>query len=75
MAYNGIFNLAIATTTWALALESGKTAKVSNLAYITPFLSLVWAAVFLKEQVRLSSVLGLVVIVLGILVQLKDRES
>ena len=30
---------------------------------------------FLKEQVRLSSVLGLIVIVLGIFVQLKDKES
>ena len=75
MGYNGICNMAIAATAWALALDSGKTAKISNLAYITPFLSLVWTAVFLKEQIHLSSVLGLTVIVLGIFVQLKDRES
>lgn len=77
MAYNGIFNLAIATTTWALALESGKTAKISNLAYITPFLSLVWTAIFLKEPISIYSILGLVVIVLGIFIQLdlRHRES
>ncbi len=75
MACNGMFNMAIATTTWAMALDSGKTAKISNLAYITPFLSLVWTAIFLKEQIRASSIVGLVVIVLGILVQLKDKDK
>ena len=75
MGYNGICNMAIAATAWAVALESGKTVKISNLAYITPFLSLVWTAVFLKEQVRLASVLGLTVIVLGIFIQLKDKET
>ena len=38
-AWGGIFSTAIASTLWAIALESGKTAKISNLAYITPFLS------------------------------------
>ena len=75
MAFNGIFNLAIATTTWAMALDSGKTAKISNLAYITPFLSLIWTAIFLKEPLRLTSVAGLAVIVVGIFVQLKDKEQ
>lgn len=75
MAYNGIFNLAIATTAWMIALESGKTAKISNLAYITPFLSLVWTAIFLKEEITVASVAGLVVIVLGILTQLKDKQK
>lgn len=75
MAFNGTFNLAIAATAWAVALESGKTAKISNLAYITPFLSLVWTAIFLKEQISIFSVVGLVVIVLGILVQLKGRDD
>ena len=75
MAYNGIFNLAIATTCWMTALESGKTAKISNLAYITPFLSLVWTAIFLKEEITFTSVAGLVIIVLGIFVQLKDKDD
>jgi len=74
MGYNGICNMAIASTAWAVALDSGKTAKISNLAYITPFLSLVWAALILKEQISVYSIAGLVVIVLGILVQLKDQE-
>ena len=70
LAYNGIFVLAIATTTWALALDLGDTAKISNLAYITPFASLVWTSVILKESISVWSVAGLVIIVLGIFIQL-----
>lgn len=73
LAYNGMCCLAIANTCWMLALALGNTAKVSNLAYITPFLSLVWTAVFLKEHITVHSVVGLAVIVLGILIQLKDK--
>ena len=75
LGWNGLSVMAIATVTWALALDSGKTAKVSNLAYITPFLSLVWTALLLKEPINPWSVLGLAIIVLGIFVQLKDGKK
>ncbi len=75
LAYNGIFCLAVGTTCWALALENGKTAKIANLAYITPFLSLIWTAVFLKDTIRPEMILGLLVIVLGILIQLKKDKA
>ncbi len=74
-AWNGIFTVAIANTAWAVALESGKTAKISNLAYITPFLSLVWTSLILKEELSPYSLIGLVVIVAGIFVQLADRKK
>lgn len=72
LLWSGIATSAIAFTTWALALQKGDTAKISNLAYITPFLSLVWTYFFLKENISIYSVLGLVVIVLGIFIQLKE---
>ena len=75
LAWNGIFVMALATTTWALALNLGDTAKISNLAYITPFLSLIWTNLFLQEPVDLWSVSGLVIIVLGIFIQLKDKHA
>ena len=74
LAWNGVFVMAVATTTWAMALESGNTAKVSNLAYITPFLSLVWVFAVLHEVPSLFAVAGLCLIVLGIFVQLKDKR-
>ena len=69
----GFFTSAIAFTSWALALEKGDTAKISNLAYITPFLSLIWTAIILKEKIGIYSIIGLTIIVLGIFIQLKDR--
>ncbi len=74
-AWNGIFAMALANTGWILALESGKTAKISNLAYITPFISLIWTSLILKEQISWYSVIGLLFIVGGILIQLKDKKG
>ena len=73
-AWNGVFVMATATVTWAIALKLGGTAKVSNLAYITPFLSLVWTRLVLGEPIKLLSVAGLLVIVAGIFIQLKDNK-
>lgn len=73
--WHGVTTMAIATTLWAVALSLGNTAKISNLAYITPFLSLVWTGLILKEQIKLTSLLGLCVIILGIFIQLKDKKE
>lgn len=75
LGWNGVFSMAIGNTAWALALEKGNTAKISNLAYITPFVSLIWTALILKEQISIWSVVGLCVIVLGILIQLKEKKN
>ena len=72
--WNGIFTVALANSFWIMALEKGKTAKVSNFAYITPFLSSVWTSVFLHERITANSMVGLVVIVLGIFIQLHNKE-
>ena len=69
MAWNGMFTMAVAGTLWILALARGGTGKISNLAYITPFLSLVWTAIFLKESFNPYNFLGLSMIVAGILLQ------
>lgn len=74
LGWNGVFVLAIATTTWAIALDNGQTAKISNLAYITPFLSLVWTFLILNEVPGIWSIAGLAIIVLGIFIQLKGKE-
>lgn len=47
---------AIAFTSWALALEKGDTAKISNLAYITPFLSIIWTSLILREEFNIYSI-------------------
>jgi len=72
--WNGAFTMALACMTWMWALESGKTAKISNLAYITPFLSLIWTAVILKETITVNAVVGLCVIVGGIFIQMGHKR-
>lgn len=71
----GIFTSAIAFTSWALALSNGNTVKISNLAYITPFLSLVWTSLILKEDFRIFSIIGLLLIILGIFIQISDKSK
>lgn len=72
-AWNGIFTMAGGSVCWALALDRGDTAKISNLAYITPVLSLFWVFVFLHEPIALTTLLGLAVILIGIFIQIKER--
>ena len=68
--WNGIVTIGIANTLWQMAIESGDTVKISNLAYITPVLSMVWTSLILKEPISVWSVIGLSIIMLGILIQL-----
>ena len=75
LLWNGVFTMALANLAWAMALSSGNTAKISNLAYITPFLSLVWTFFVLGEPIDPVSVVGLCMIVAGILIQLKDQKA
>ena len=75
LLWNGIITMAIPNTLWIIALEKGDTAKISNLAYITPFVSLIWAKLILKEDLYLNSIIGLIIIVLGIFIQLKNKAE
>ena len=71
----GVFTSAIAFTLWALALEKGDTAKISNIAYMTPFISLVWTSIVLKEKLSIYSIIGLIVIIIGIFIQMKNDKK
>ena len=73
--WNGVFTMAAANLLWTLALSGGNTAKVSNLAYITPFLSLVWTFTILGEPIKPASLIGLCMIVAGIFIQLRGDSA
>ena len=53
-------------------MKAGQTAKIANLAYITPFLSLVVAHFALGDPITVWSVGGLLVIIAGIFLQMKE---
>lgn len=70
MLWLGIVVDAIAYLLWAIALNgAGNTAKIANIAYLTPFLSLVVSALLLKEEITLRALVALVFIIGGILLQ------
>ncbi|MBQ8842767.1 MAG: DMT family transporter, partial [Ruminiclostridium sp.] len=70
MLWLGVVIDAVAYLLCALALKGVKnTAKIANLAYLTPFLSLVVSAVALNEQVSFRAIVALIFIVGGILLQ------
>jgi drug/metabolite transporter (DMT)-like permease len=66
---NGFLVNGISYIFWFKALEYGDTSVVSNALYLTPFLSLVYIRLFLGEQILISSIVGLVIIVSGIILQ------
>lgn len=72
LLYSGIAVNAIGYTSWMWALEYGNTAVISNLAYLVPFLSMVVARIVLKEAISVYSIVGLVLIVGGICIQMRD---
>ncbi|MBR6536643.1 MAG: DMT family transporter [Lachnospiraceae bacterium] len=66
----GVMTDAVAYLLWALALKGAEdTAKIANLAYLTPFLSVVCSALVLKEKIKLQALVALVLIIGGILLQ------
>ena len=70
MIWLGVIIDAVAYLLWALALKGVKnTAKIANLAYLTPFLSLIVSAIVLKEKIELRAIVALIFIIGGILVQ------
>lgn len=71
----GAFTQGIPYTTWALALKTGDTSKVSNLAFMTPIISTIFTVIFLKEQLHLYLLIGFIFILIGIIFQSKQKSK
>lgn len=68
--YVGLFEMGLTYVLWLKALQlSSTTAKVSNLVYISPFLSLMFVSVAVGETIYLYTIGGLALIVGGIILQ------
>jgi len=68
--YVGIFEMGITFVLWLKALKLSKTtAQVSNFIYLVPFLSLVVIHFSVGEKIFTSTIIGLVFIIAGILLQ------
>lgn len=66
-AYVGLFEMGVTFILWTKALTlSPTTAHVSNLIFLSPFLSLIWIGTLVGEPIYPSTLLGLLLIVSGI---------
>jgi drug/metabolite transporter (DMT)-like permease len=68
--YIGLFEMGITFLLWLKALRlSETTANVASLVYLSPFLSLVVISFAVGEKILISTVIGLIFIVGGIILQ------
>lgn len=73
-AYIGFAEMAVAFLLWSKALKMAEnTSRVSNLIFLSPFLSLVFIHLFLKETIHSTTYFGLLIIVAGLLLQQYGR--
>lgn len=68
--YIGLFEMGITFVLWLKALRYAEnTARVSNLVYLSPFMSLMFISLILGEKILPSTLAGLVLIISGIIMQ------
>jgi drug/metabolite transporter (DMT)-like permease len=69
-AYVGLFEMGITFLLWLKALKLSKTtAHVTNLIYLVPFFSLVVISFAVGEKILFSTIIGVIFIVAGIILQ------
>lgn len=74
--YVGVFEAGVTYVLWIKAMElSTNNAKIGNFMFFAPFVSLIFIHFILKENIYITTFVGLVFIVFGILVQRLDRKK
>jgi drug/metabolite transporter (DMT)-like permease len=68
--YVGLVEMGLGFVFWLYAMKRAEnTAKIANLIFISPFLSLWLIVIFLGEPILPSTLVGLALIILGLVVQ------
>jgi len=74
--YIGIVECGIACVFWLKALKiTSSTDKISNLVFLSPFISLLFVHLIIGESIYLSTLEGLVLIIFGIVLQKFIKKS
>ncbi|MCV5745137.1 DMT family transporter, partial [Escherichia coli] len=70
VTYGGLFEMGITFVLWLSALKSTQnTARISNLIFASPFISLMLLATIIGEEIHPSTLIGLVLIISGLVIQ------
>ena len=73
--FTGVFEVGITYVFWLKAMNlTTSNAKIGNLVFFAPFLSLVFIHFILKETIYITTFIGLIFIVAGVLVQQLERK-
>ncbi len=76
VTYVGLFEMGITFVLWLSALRlTDNTARISNLIFVSPFISLLLLAYIIGEQIHPSTLFGLVLIVSGLVFQQQKRTA
>ncbi|MGF1835954.1 DMT family transporter [Photobacterium sanguinicancri] len=77
VSYVGLFEMGITFVLWINALKlTQNTARISNLIFISPFISLMLLATIIGEEIHPSTLVGLLLIVCGLVIQqFKGKKS
>ncbi|MFO8054125.1 MAG: DMT family transporter [Bacteroidales bacterium] len=69
-AYIGIFEMGITFVLWLKAMQlTARTDKISQLVFLSPFLSLIFISIFVGETIHIYTIAGLILIITGIFLQ------
>jgi drug/metabolite transporter (DMT)-like permease len=69
-AYVGTFEMGACFVLWLLAMKTtDSTAKISNLIFLSPFLSLIFIYFLVGEKILAATFIGLILIVAGLFCQ------
>lgn len=70
VSYVGLFEMGVTFVLWLSALKSThNTARISNLIFASPFISLILLATIIGEAIHPSTLIGLVLIIAGLVIQ------
>tara|TARA_R110001583_G_C5609419_1_gene405182 strand:+ start:280 stop:1155 length:876 start_codon:yes stop_codon:yes gene_type:complete len=71
--YIGLFEMGLAFVAWLTALKYAEsTSKISNLIFISPFVSLLLLSQIIGETIYPATVIGLILIIVGLFIQKKN---
>ncbi len=75
-AYVGCFEMGLAFVLWLMALKhTSSAARIANLIFLSPFLSLILIHFIVGEKILPSSLIGLLFIIGGLLIQAKRNRN
>ncbi len=68
--YVGLVEIGLAFVFWMYAMKlASNTSRIANLIFLSPFLSLIFIATLLGESIYSSTLVGLGLIIMGLLIQ------